>query len=128
MKLTKGDKILIVVLIIFSLFFAYYMSTVDKGIEGKYVSVQINGKEINKIPFSDKIIGEKLEVETEFGRNVLEFGENEVKIIEASCLDKLCIKQGSITKVGELIVCLPNRLVIEIKNDNSNSQIDNVIF
>lgn len=128
MKLTKGDKILIAVLIIFSLFFAYYMSTVDKGIEGKYVSVQINGKEINKIPFSDKIIGEKLEVETEFGRNVLEFGDNEVKIIEASCLDKLCIKQGTITKVGELIVCLPNRLVIEIKHDNSNSQIDNVIF
>lgn len=129
MKLTKGDKVLIIVLIIFSLLFAYYMATVNKNLEKKYVSIQINGEEINTIEFSKDIIGEKYVLETEFGRNVLKFGDGEVKIIEASCPDQLCVKQGKIGQVGQLIVCLPNRLVVEIKANNAgNDDIDNIVF
>lgn len=82
MKLTKGDKILVIVLIVFSLLFAYYMATVNKNLEKKYVSIQINGEEINTIEFSKDIVGETYILETEFGRNVLQFGDGEVKIIE----------------------------------------------
>ncbi|MGY3776884.1 NusG domain II-containing protein [Helcococcus sueciensis] len=129
MKLTKGDKVLIIVLIIFSLLFAYYMATVNKNLEKKYVSIQINGEEINTIEFSKDIIGETYVLETEFGRNVLKFGDGEVKIIEASCPDQLCVKQGKIGQVGQLIVCLPNRLVVEIKANNAgNDDIDNIVF
>lgn len=129
MKLTKGDKVLIIVLIIFSLLFAYYMATVNKNLEKKYVSIQINGEEINTIEFSKDIIGETYVLETEFGRNVLKFGDGEVKIIEASCPDQLCVKQGKIGQVGQLIVCLPNRLVVEIKANNAgNDDIDNNVF
>lgn len=129
MKLTKGDKILVIVLIIFSFLFAYYMATVNKNLEKKYVSIQINGEEINTIEFSKDIIGETYVLETEFGRNVLQFGDGEVKIIEASCPDQLCVKQGKIGQVGQLIVCLPNRLVVEIKANNAgNDDIDNIVF
>lgn len=129
MKLTKGDKVLIIVLIIFSLLFAYYMATVNKNLEKKYVSIQINGEEINTIEFSKDIIGETYVLETEFGRNVIKFGDGEVKIIEASCPDQLCVKQGKIGQVGQLIVCLPNRLVVEIKANNAgNDDIDNIVF
>ena len=38
-----------------------------------------------------------------------------MRVIEADCPDQLDVKQGYISKVGEVIVCLPNRLVIEIK-------------
>ncbi len=129
MKLTKGDKVLVIVLIIFSLLFAFYMATVNKNLEKKYVSIQINGEEINTIEFSKDIIGETYVLETEFGRNVLQFGDGEVKIIEASCPDQLCVKQGKIGQVGQLIVCLPNRLVVEIKANNAgNDDIDNIVF
>lgn len=129
MKLTKGDKILVIVLIVFSLLFAYYMATVNKNLEKKYVSIQINGEEINTIEFSKDIVGETYVLETEFGRNVLKFGDGEVKIIEASCPDQLCVKQGKIGQVGQLIVCLPNRLVVEIKANNAgNDDIDNIVF
>lgn len=129
MKLTKGDKVLVIVLIIFSLLFAYYISTINNSLENKYVSIQINGEEVKTIKFSDDIIGEKYVLETKFGRNVLQFGDNEVRIIEASCPDQLCIKQGKIGQVGQLLVCLPNRLVVEIKaNDNINDNIDSFVF
>lgn len=129
MKLTKGDKILVVFLIIFSILLAFYMSTLNKNVETKYVSIQVNGNEINTIEFTKDNIGEKYKIETEYGYNILEIGDGEIKIIDASCLDKLCIKQGTISEVGQLLVCLPNRLIIEIKSDNNtNNQIDGQTF
>lgn len=132
MKLTKGDKILVILLVVFSIVFAFtsFFNTVNKGSE-KFVSIQINGKEIKSVKLSKDIIGKTYEIETEFGRNVLQFGDGEVKIIEASCLDKLCIEQGTIKNVGQLLVCLPNRLVVEIKSmDQSPNlpEIDNATF
>ncbi len=38
-----------------------------------------------------------------------------VNVTEATCPDKLCVRQKSIRKNGETIVCLPARIVIEIK-------------
>ena len=129
MKLTKGDMILIALLIVFSIFLAFYMSKVSDEIDKKYVSIQVNGEEIDTIEFSKDIIGKTYRIETEYGHNVLEFGDEEVKIIDASCLDKLCINQGTINKVGQLLVCLPNRVVVEIKtNDDATEEIDGSTF
>ena len=40
------------------------------------------------------------------------------------CPDKLDVKQGYISKVGEVIVCLPNKLVIEIKGIDDERDVD----
>ena len=46
--------------------------------------------------------------------NVCEIDDGEVRMTEADCPDKLCIHQGSVHIQGETIVCLPNRVSIEI--------------
>lgn len=38
-------------------------------------------------------------------------------ITEASCPDKVCVRTGKIHKSGELIVCLPNRVVVTIEGE-----------
>lgn len=35
-------------------------------------------------------------------------------IDHASCPDKVCIRQGKIQLTGEMIVCLPNRIIIKV--------------
>ncbi|MDO5027316.1 MAG: NusG domain II-containing protein [Tissierellia bacterium] len=115
MKLTKGDKILIVFLAIFSLFIAYFFMKMGSQTTGKYVSIMVNGEEIKQIDFTKDMIGKTYAIETRFGRNVIEFGDESVWVIEASCPDKLDIKQGVIDKPGQVLVCLPNRLIVEIK-------------
>ncbi len=45
---------------------------------------------------------------------------------EANCRDQLCVKQGRINKVGQSIVCLPNRVVITVISGDKNSM-DSVV-
>ena len=124
-KLTKGDKILIVSLIIISLISLGFIKNSNAGYKEKYISIQVNGEEYKKIIFDKKIIGKQIPIETEFGYNLIEIGDGEVWVVEASCPDELDVKQGKISRSGEIIVCLPNKLVIEIKGtDDEIKEID----
>lgn len=119
-----GDFLLVLVILICS-FGIFFISknkiNSDKHTGNKYASIQVNGKEITRIEINKDNHGYRYPVETEFGYNLLEFTEDGVKSIEASCPDKIDVKQGLITRPGETIVCLPNRLVVEIINDTSNN-------
>ena len=57
--------------------------------------------------------------------NVLEISRGQAFMKEADCPDHLCMKQGEISHKGETIVCLPNRVVIEVES-NQGSGFDSV--
>ena len=44
----------------------------------------------------------------------VEVKEGGIKILESGCPLHLCMKRGSVSRVGETVVCLPNRLLIVI--------------
>lgn len=114
----KGDIIVIFTLIVvFCLSFIYisnsFITTGDK-----YISVQVNGEEIKQITFGNE--KKVYPIRTTFGLNILEVDNESVRVIEASCPDKLDVKFGKINKVGQAIICMPNRLVIQIKSRKTN--------
>lgn len=45
----------------------------------------------------------------------IEVKNGRVCMAESSCPDKLCVKQGNYSR---LIVCLPNKIVIEVQNED----------
>ena len=45
--------------------------------------------------------------------NICEIKDGKIRMTEASCPDHLCIQQGAIDTRGGMIVCLPNKIVIE---------------
>ena len=49
------------------------------------------------------------------GSNRLIIQDGQAWVQEASCPDHLCIRQGKISREGEMIVCLPNRMIAEVK-------------
>lgn len=49
------------------------------------------------------------------GQNHLVIQDGCARIEEADCPDKLCVKQGIVSKSGESLVCLPNRVVVAVK-------------
>ena len=122
--MTKGDKILIISIIIISLISLGFIKNSGNGYNQKYISVQVNGEEYKKIIFDKSIIGKTIPIETKLGYNLIEIGDEMVRVIEADCPDELDVKQGYISQPTELIVCLPNRLVIEIKGLKQTDAID----
>lgn len=55
-------------------------------------------------------------------------GDQRVRVIEADCPDQIDVKQGYISRVGEIIVCLPNKLIIEIKGLAEEDDIDIISY
>ncbi len=79
-----------------------------------YVSVTIDG--IEKDTYS--LLEDREETyEFENGSyNVLQIKDGYAAIIEADCPDQICVNHKHIKYSGETIVCLPNKLVVEVKN------------
>lgn len=121
---TKGDKFLIVFVIFLTMISFAYIKRQALSTDEKYISVQVNGKEIKKIIFDSQLVGTTIPVETKYGYNLIEIGDEKVRVIEASCPDKIDVKQGYISKIGETIVCLPNKLIVEIKGLKEGNEID----
>lgn len=45
--------------------------------------------------------------------NICEIKDGSVRMIHATCPDKLCMKQNPIDSSGGTIICLPNKVMIE---------------
>lgn len=78
--------------------------------EGRVVAVLVEGDCVAEYPLDRD--GEYL---LGGGTNLLVIEGGEAYIAEADCPDKLCVKSGKISLEGDRVVCLPNRVVIEIR-------------
>ena len=122
--MTKGDKLLIILVIVLSFSAMGYIRLQAFSKNEKYISIQVSGDEVKRIILDSKLLGEKIPIESQYGYNLIELGEDKVRVIEADCPDKIDVKQGWISGIGETIVCLPNRMVIEIKGIEKDTEID----
>ena len=48
------------------------------------------------------------------GTNILVIENGKAYLTDANCPDKLCVHQGKISRTGETITCLPNRLTVTV--------------
>lgn len=83
--------------------------------EGVLVRVSINGETAAEYSLSDDG-----EYSLNGGTNILVISDGEAYISEASCPDGLCVNQGRVSRSGERIVCLPNRVIVEIVGGDSD--------
>jgi hypothetical protein len=52
--------------------------------------------------------------------NIVEIKDGKAFVTDADCPDKLCIKQGKINNTSQSIVCLPNKVMIELIGPESD--------
>lgn len=117
-KMTKWDKFLVIFIVIASLLGLYYVKYGAFNEGQKYIVIEVNGEELKRISFGPNMVGKTFEFNTDFGHNVIEIGDERVRVIEADCPDELDVKQGWISSSGEVIVCIPNKFVVEIIIEN----------
>ena len=51
----------------------------------------------------------------------IEIKEGSVSVIDATCPDRVCISSGRISRGGEIIVCVPSMITIEILSENEEA-------
>lgn len=127
--MTVGDKFLIVVIIILSLTSIFYITRTTTDSLGNDVIVRVDGIEVAKIPLKTKKQSEIYDFE--FGDNIGEleiFGERvrmlpmDIKI----CPERICSDTGWIVNSYQMIVCLPNKIIVTIET-NEKQDIDLIV-
>ena len=92
--------------------------------DGETVIVKVDKKEIARYDLNtdrEVIIDGK-----DGGKNTLVIKDGKAYIKDATCPDKLCEHQGKVHMVGQSLICLPNRVVIEITDDKKDEEFDGI--
>lgn len=106
----KKDIILIVLVVVLGL--ALFTGVrIFKG-TGNTVTVRVDGTAAGEYQLSED--GEYEISGYKGSSNYLIIKDNSAYMSRATCPDKLCVSMGKISRRGESIVCLPNRVVVEI--------------
>ncbi len=126
LQLRTGDKIILIIVIV-SLVCGISLRILFANGSSKIVLIMVDGKLFEEIPLSVNAgHNEDILVESKEGYLSVEISNGKVRVTDSTCKDKLCIKEGEISKVGDTIICLPNRISISIIGENSN--IDTVSY
>ncbi len=113
-RLSKKDMILIItVLFVALLLFLIYSMTGKKT--GSTITIKVDGEIQGTYSLS-----EEQEISINNGTNILKIQDGKADMTEADCPDKLCVNQKAISKNKENIICLPNKVVVEVDSDENN--------
>ena len=84
--------------------------------EGAYVQITVDGTVCGNYPLSEDAV---IEIRNQDGAvtNILKIEQGRAKMIEADCPDQLCMHQKAIFLGKENIVCLPNKVVVTVINE-----------
>lgn len=76
---------------------------------------------VDNIVVGEYTLSENKKIELEFSTIVIENGT--VYVEKTTCSDKICKITGKISDKGEVIVCVPNKMIIEIKGSSADVMI-----
>lgn len=116
-RMKKKDIILIAVILVIALFGYAAIKMTQK--DGKEVVITVDGKEVYQTPISKD---QTYEIPVKNGVNIMQIKDGKVTMKEADCKDQICADHKAIEKSGETIVCLPHKVVIEIKSEDGKEQ------
>lgn len=111
----RNDLILILGIICIAAF-AYLLHERMQNVDDGIVVVKVDGEEKGTYRLS-----EEQTIEINGGTNILQIKEGKADMTEADCPDKLCVHQKAVSKNGESIICLPNKVVIEVKSSEQSA-------
>lgn len=110
-KTLKNDILLILALLVLA-GAAYGILRLTRE-PGNEAAVTVDGQLVLTVPLTREAtvtVGENRGF-----RNVVEVSGGRVRVVDADCPDRLCVRQGWIRYSGESIVCLPHKLVVTVR-------------
>ncbi len=109
----KKDIILLSVILL-AAFLLWLVPSFFQRDEPARVRVYQDGNQIAEYPLAEDLVKAVSYEEEHYNLLLIENGK--VSVSDADCPDQLCVKQRSISKNGESIICLPHRLVVQVES------------
>ncbi|MCL1974819.1 MAG: NusG domain II-containing protein [Firmicutes bacterium] len=115
----KGDFLISAVLILAALA-GMAISSWGKHIAKGDISADIylNGELIKSVAKSEE--EQVIRLESAAGYNVMQISPQGIRILEADCRNQDCVQAGLIYRSGEIIACLPHRLLIVLRGQKES--------
>lgn len=83
------------------------------------VVIRQNGK-----PYGTYSLNKDREIHIKNGKqeNVVSIENGSVLMKKSTCKNQVCVDEGKISRAGQSIICLPNRVVVEIQENKKTSE------
>ena len=105
----KADILLFVCLLIFGI--AVSWLSLSGGMTGENVRVTVDGQLYGIYPLSEN---REIEIKQNGHTNHITIKDGTVAMTSSSCKNQVCVQTGAISQTKDVIVCLPNKILVEI--------------
>ncbi|SEA37479.1 hypothetical protein SAMN05660420_01918 [Desulfuromusa kysingii] len=110
--LTSFDRrLLVIVAVLVALSFSILL----RQSSGARVVVSIDDRTVFVAPLAKD---QKVELVGPLGKTVLQVENGAARIISSPCPHKVCMRMGDARHSGDLLACVPNKIVVSIEGDS----------
>ena len=122
----KSDKRLIIILAIACAATWVLLRSTDTR-HGKVVLVRKDQKQMQRIDLNKVKGTARLPLAVDDGQLVIEYDQEGVRVLSSPCPDKVCVHQGKITRSGQTIACVPEKILITLISSDKEETHDAVV-
>ena len=118
----RNDVVLATVIVIIAVAGLLFVNATK--VQGNRVVVKIDGVETQAYSLSENSEFEIKTGKNDENINVVVIENGKVCVTEANCPDGICEEYRPISYIGQTIICLPHKVVIEIVGENTKPDLD----
>ncbi len=112
----KGDAVIYLVIAL-SILSVYLVNIPPRGEGLLIVEVRVHSEVVDRFLLTETI---DKAYQTEFGYNRIRIENQRVRMVEADCRDQICVHTKAGTQARDAIVCVPNRVTIEVMGEGGD--------
>jgi hypothetical protein len=118
--MTKYDKILIWAVLTFAVFSYLIFFLVNQDKAPLTAQISVNGSTVAKIDLNSSRSNRLINISGHLGTSIVEVKPGAIRMKFSPCPDKYCMETGWIDQPGQIIACIPNRIIIKISPDKNS--------
>lgn len=111
--MTKTDKMIFWITLLAACVMLMFSNVFLSLGQNQEIVIELDGKTYAQYSQASLEKAQVLDIQTEYGYNKIEISPDGVRILESDCSDTQCM--GEIRKAGEMLICLPHRLIVRIQ-------------
>jgi len=58
------------------------------------------------------------------GETVIQIQDGKARVLRSDCPNQICVNSGTIDRAGQIIVCVPNKVLLKIQGDKKMQSLD----